>query len=112
MSGFICIGREMETIFEIQQAIEGAAKELWRGTGVEIEKVVENINQAIDIIANALPDLRNSGIDFPMEFVTAAASDLTDAIDSCDDYKLADNLYYNWKEILEVYQGVIQELDR
>ena len=51
------------------------------------------------------------GIDFPTEYAEVALEHLKQAMCDRDDYKLADCLYYEWRDIAIVLQEVIDEVE-
>lgn len=95
---------------QIVSEIEKAVKELWQGKGINIGHVTKIINENVQEIVDALPKMKQFGIDFPMEYVTTAMKNMSVAIEKRDDYLLADNLYFEWREIFKVYEEVLAEM--
>lgn len=83
---------------------------LWSGKGADVEKISQNINDGVQYISNDLPRMQAAGIDFPVEYVSNAMQTYTIAMKQRDDYLLADNLMYEWKEIFTVYHEVMNEI--
>ncbi|MCR5545330.1 MAG: hypothetical protein K6F30_02520 [Lachnospiraceae bacterium] len=100
----------MDSIIEIQEKIENVTNQLWQGKGADIELISACIDTLVNEITDHIGEMKAVGIDFPMEYVTAASKNLIEAISKKDDYLLADNLYYEWKEIIIVYEEVINEM--
>lgn len=82
---------------------------LWQGKGIDINELISFINGSTEIIVNSLPKLKESGIEFPIEYIKAAMKNMYTAIETTDDYMLADNIYYEWKEIFCVYNETLTE---
>lgn len=97
----------MESINGIKEDIDNMTIQLWQGKGADIDVISSNIDLLVSEITAHLGEMRAVGIDFPMEYVTAASKNLIEAISKRDDYLLADNLYYEWREILLVFEEVI-----
>lgn len=92
------------------EIIEKQTKSLWEGKGCEINEVTEAASGILDKIEKYVPMLEQMGIDFPMEYVREAISNLSTAIETKDDYVLADCLFYEWREIGMVLSELIEEL--
>ena len=97
----------MRSIEGILDNIEYVVVQLWQGKGGDIELVSESVDALVNEISIHLGEMEAVGISFPMEYVTSASTNLIEAIEKKDDYLLADNLYYEWREILLVYEEVI-----
>ncbi len=100
----------MESMKEIQENIESITVQLWQGKGADMDMVSSNIDMLVNEITDHLGVMNAAGIVFPMEYVTAASKNLIHAISQKDDYLLADNLYYEWKEIAVVYEEIMNEI--
>lgn len=87
------------------------AEQLWRGRGVDVDEIVRMTNQFVQKIEDAIPNLKEVGIDIPMGYITEAMTNLSKAIEGRDDYCLADCLYYEWREIAVVIQEVLVEIE-
>lgn len=90
--------------------IEEQAKKLWQGKGCDIDIVVDSINNLVGDIVNYGSVFGKLGINFPMEYVRDAMKNLNYAIETKDDYLLADCLFFEWKEIRIVFNELIEEL--
>lgn len=95
---------------QILSEIELATERVWQGKGIDVDKIIEQINAGVQDILSQLSKLQQNGIDFPMEYVTSAMKNLSVALQQRDDYLLADNLYFEWREIFAVYEEVLAEL--
>ena len=100
----------MDSIMEIQGKLENVTIQLWQGKGADIELISSCIDALVNEITDYMGEMKAMGIDFPMEYVTAASKNLIEAIEKKDDYLLADNLYYEWREILLVFEEVMGEI--
>ncbi len=100
----------MESIKEAQTNIENTIIQLWQGKGADIDLISSNVDIVVNEITRHLNEMKAVGIDFPMEYVTVATKNLINAISKKDDYLLADNLCYEWKEIIIVYEEVMNEI--
>lgn len=100
----------MDSIMEIQGKLENVTIQLWQGKGADIELISSCIDTLVNEITDHMGEMKAMGIDFPMEYVTAASKNLIEAITKKDDYLLADNLYYEWREILLVFEEVMDEI--
>ena len=101
----------MKSIRGIQENIENTITQLWQGNGADIESISSDIDDFVNEITAHLEEMNTAGIDFPMEYVSVASKNLINAISKKDDYLLADNLYYEWKEIIIVYDEVMREIE-
>ena len=99
----------MDTL-QMLSEIELAAEQIWQGKGIDVDKIIKRINEGVQDILSQLPKLQQNGIDFPMEYVTSAMNNMSVALQQRDDYLLADNLYFEWREIFAVYEEVLAEL--
>lgn len=77
--------------------------DLWQGKGCNVQEIVSEICTFSGMVIQQHDDVVKSGIDFPMDYVSGAMVHTDDAIQARDDYKLADNLYYEWREIAIVF---------
>lgn len=84
---------------ETTEWFEKSANQLWQGKILDIEKTLQIVNAFVDEIVCQVNTMKNRGVDFPMEYVKMAMGNLYAAIESRDTYRLADNLYYEWREI-------------
>ena len=100
----------MKSIKEIQENIENMTVQLWQGKGADIDLISSSIDALVGEITTHLEDMNAIGVSFPMEYVTAASKNMIEAIRKKDDYLLADNLYYEWREILLVFEEVMSEI--
>lgn len=100
----------MESLKETKENIEMITTQLWQGKGADIELLSACVDYIVNEITAHLDEMKAVGIDFPMEFVSAASKNMLDAISKKDDYLLADNLYYEWREILMVFEEVMGEI--
>lgn len=76
---------------------------LWQGKGCNVKEILSEICTFSGMVIQQYDDVVKSGIDFPMDCVSGAMMNTDDAIQMRDDYKLADNLYYEWREIALVF---------
>ncbi len=83
---------------------------LWQGGIVPMEQIQARVNSLVGDIARATPKMAAAGIAFPMEYVSTAIEHARQAVASGDVYLLADNLFYEWKEIEAVYLELMGEL--
>ncbi len=83
---------------------------LWQGGIVPMEQIQAKANGLVGAIVRATPKMAAAGIAFPMEYVSAAVEHAKQAMASADAYLLADNLFYEWKEIEAVYLELMEEL--
>ena len=100
----------MELLKETRENIEMITTQLWQGKGADIELLSSCVDSIVNEITAHLDEMKAVGIDFPMEYVSAASKNMIDAISKKDDYLLADNLYYEWREILMVFEEVMGEI--
>ena len=97
------MGKNMEVLRE-------CAEKLWQGQGVNMESLLDAINQVTDELMEGASQLSDYGIVFPLEYVNDAMLHLGKSVEAKDDYLLADCLYYEWLEIVQVYQEVWSEV--
>lgn len=90
--------------------IKKQAEELWKGKGCDINIVIKTINSLVGEIVRYEPVFDRIGIRFPMEYIRDAMKNLNYAIETKDDYLLADCLFFEWKEIGIVFSELIEEL--
>lgn len=100
----------MESLKETKENIEMITTKLWQGKGADIELLSSCVDNIVNEITAHLDEMKAVGIDFPMEYVSAASKNMIEAISKKDDYLLADNLYYEWREILMVFEEVMGEI--
>jgi hypothetical protein len=100
----------MESLKETKENIEMITTQLWQGKGADIELLSSCVDNIVNEITAHLDEMKAVGIDFPMEYVSAASKNMIEAISKKDDYLLADNLYYEWREILMVFEEVMGEI--
>ena len=86
------------------------ATKLWQGKGIEIGELNTQILNFVTIMESELQEISNMGIEFPVEYTEDALLHLKQAMIERDDYKLADCLYYEWREIAIVLQEVLDEV--
>lgn len=96
---------------QITTEINEVTTQLWQGKDIDVEKITKKINDSVQEIINYMPKMKQVGVNFPIEFVTAAMRKLTIAIEKRDDYMLADNLFFEWKEIFTVFGEIITEIE-
>lgn len=77
--------------------------DLWQGKGCNVQEILSQICIFSNIAIQHYDVVVKSEIDFPINFVSGAMAHTDDAIQMRDDYKLADNLYYEWREIALVF---------
>ncbi len=92
------------------RSFEQMAYVLWQGGMVGIDEIQSAIKALAEAVVASIPVMKGAGIDFPMEYLTAATANISNAFNSQDSYLMADCLYYEWKEIETVYMEVMQEL--
>lgn len=90
--------------------LEKTTTRLWQGEEIDIDQISKDINDGVEQIIEFIPSLQECGVDFPMEYVTNAMRGFVDATNKMDDYLLADNLWYEWREIFEVFKEVVNEV--
>ncbi len=100
----------MELLKENRENIEMITTQLWQGKGADIELLSACVDNIVNEITAHLDEMKAVGIDFPMEYVSAASKNMIEAISKKDDYLLADNLNYEWREILMVFEEVMGEI--
>lgn len=89
--------------------MDNQATSLWQGHGLDIERLNEQIIDFLSVLEKSVVILEQRGIAFPMEYVEEAMVDLKKGLGDRDDYKVADCLYYQWKEIAIVLKEVLDE---
>lgn len=95
---------------EIINEIETNAKILWQGQRFIDGSVILKIENMVQEILRNIPMLKENGVDFPVEYIESAIQNMQVAASGKDAYRLADNLYYEWKEIFTVYDEVMEEI--
>lgn len=95
----------------IEQLDEYAAF-LWQGKGIDINSMTNFIMTMVEQIEMQRFVFRENGIDFPYEFVYSAIESIKKAIESRDDYILADCIFFEWREIMLVFYEVIDEVTK
>lgn len=93
----------------INEIIENA-KVLWQGQRFIEGSIILKIEDKVQEILKNIPLLKEKGIDFPVEYIESAIHNMQLAAEGKDAYRLADNLYYEWKEIFTVYDEVMEEI--
>ena len=104
---------EKITMIKINELIEDIAQEtqiLWRGQRFIDGSIILKIEEMIQEIYRNIPQLRENGIEFPIEYIEKAIQNMQIAVEKKDAYRLADNLYFEWKEIFTVYKEVTEEM--
>lgn len=91
---------------------ENTAVQLWQGKKVDIDLTVKKINNVVDKIVSNMEAMKDAGIEFPIEYVENALNHLHQALEIRDEYKLADNLYFEWRDITTVKNEVMQNLEK
>lgn len=84
---------------------------LWQGRGIDVEELNRQIVMFVSIMKQEVQKFSALGIDFPTEYAEVAFEHLKQAMCDRDDYKLADCLYYEWRDIAIVLQEVIDEVE-
>ena len=87
------------------------ATRLWQGRGIDVEELNRQIVTFVSIMKQKVQKFFTLGIDFPTEYAEVALEHLKQAMSDRDDYKLADCLYYEWRDIAIVLQEVIDEVE-
>ena len=93
----------VDTCNKCLEKIDGSIVELWQGKGTNIQELLATVGTVSEIMAEGYEFLKKNHIDFPLEFIKRAVINLNTAVKERDDYMLADNLYYEWKEIIMVF---------
>lgn len=88
---------------EFIDVIDKNVIDLWQGKGCNVQEILSEICIFSSMAIQQFEDVVKSGIDFPINCVSGAMAHTDDAIQMRDDYKLADNLYYEWREIALVF---------
>lgn len=83
---------------------------LWQGHAIEVERLTGAINKIVNEIMVGTNEMGNKGVDFPVEYVLDAMKNVSECIASRDDFCLADCLCYEWIEIIDVYNEVMNEI--
>lgn len=84
---------------------------IWKGDAVNTGEVVGKLNSVIANMLENIVKLNERGYDFPTEYIQNAITNLNNAIVNDDSYLLADNLYFEWAEIITVYKEWILEIE-
>lgn len=95
---------------QIIEQFEQYANTLWKGKEIELQEVTDFINDFVDNIVQSTGLMEKNGIVFPMEYVVDSLREYQSAIELKDDYIMADCLYFQWKEIAQVYLEVMAEI--
>ena len=93
-----------------QEYFDEKGRLLLQGKDVDLQKLSEQMEAAVSFIEKKVEEFTNAGIEFPMEYVKNAAVNYVKALNEQDDYLLADNLIFEWKEIFQVVKEVVDEL--
>lgn len=92
------------------ECLDEMVTNLWQGKGISIDAMLEKINTMTEEIIENTVLMKKNGIEFPVNFIRDALENMQKAIEQKDDYKLADCLYYEWREIAVVYQEIMLEM--
>ena len=96
-------------MLEDKELIESMARSLWQGVGADIAELNKCLDNLTKQMMDGISRLCKIGVEFPTQFIMDAMSHTTESISSRDDFKLADCLYYEWLEIITVYEEVMKE---
>ena len=92
-----------------KELIKTMATRLWQGDGADIAELSKLLDNLTKQMMDGISRLYKIGVEFPTQFIMDAMSHTTESIGSRDDFKLADCLYYEWLEIITVYEEVMKE---
>ncbi|MBR1572370.1 MAG: hypothetical protein IJ655_06490 [Lachnospiraceae bacterium] len=90
--------------------IDENCKLLWQAKAVDEVELINMINGSTEEMMEGVKKMLSLGIQFPVQYVTDGLRHFEEAIQSQDNYKLADFLCFEWKEILTVYDEIIAEM--
>ena len=83
---------------------------LWQGRSIDMERLTNTIDKIVNDIMSGAGEMKKRGIDFPIEYVIGAMKNISQCIESRDSFLLADCLCYEWLEIMDVYNEVMDEI--
>lgn len=93
---------------DFQEYFDEKGRLLLQGRDVDLQQLSEQMETAVSFIEKKVEEFANAGVEFPMEYVKNATVNYVNALNEQDDYLLADNLIFEWKEIFQVVKEVME----
>ena len=102
-------GETDKKLSDYKEIIELSAKDLWQGNGANIGMLNETLVSVSNIILCIAEQLDDDDKLTTINYVKDALAGFEEACNNRDDYLLADNLYYVWRELVIIYGEMLGE---
>ncbi len=96
---------------EMTEYLKEISYMVWQGKEIDIGDLSTQISEFVDEMFENIDKMRLGGIEFPIQYVKQAIANYTNAMNSGDEYLLAQSLYFEWREIAIVYEELLDEIN-
>lgn len=94
-------------VIYLQQIVE-ISKKIWQGKGFDTSEILSLTGEIAQMIMKGACTAAEEGKVFPLDYLLAAMSHLEECVKTKDEYKMADCLYFEWREIMIVYLEFVE----